>query len=88
MSVILRHEGGIYVPRVEARAVLPLPPLPDAQPVDVAHGDAIVELELLTIQGPPTVVASALDALGAHLDELVPVIGKLYNDHDEPQHGG
>ncbi|MFU8873270.1 hypothetical protein [Micromonospora sp. SL4-19] len=88
MSVILRHEGGIYVPMVEATAKMPLPPLPDSQRTDAGNGEPIEWLELLTVHGPPSVVASALDALGAHLDELVPLIGKLYDDHEEPQHGG
>ncbi|MEV4814980.1 hypothetical protein [Micromonospora tulbaghiae] len=88
MTAVVRIQDGLYVPMVEARAVLPLPALPDARPVDVAHGDGIHELELLTMRGPASVVASAVDALGAYLDELVPVIGKLYDDHEGPQHGG
>ncbi|MFR9780165.1 hypothetical protein ACL02O_29430 [Micromonospora sp. MS34] len=87
MTAILRNTDGLYTPRVEARAVLPLPPLPDGETVDVAHGDGIVELELLTMHGPPSVVASALDALAAHLDELIPMLGQLY-DESTPQHGG
>ncbi|MEU0156447.1 hypothetical protein [Micromonospora fulviviridis] len=88
MTAIVRIGEGVYTPMVEAKAVLPLPPLPDARPADVAHGDGIQELELLTVRGPASVVASAVDALGAYLDELVPVIGKLYDDHEGPQHGG
>jgi hypothetical protein len=41
-----------------------------------------------TIAGPASVVASALDALDEHLDDLIPVIGKFYDDHAEPTHGG
>ncbi|MFG3602550.1 hypothetical protein [Micromonospora chersina] len=87
MTAILRFQGGVYTPLVQAKAVLPLPPLPDGDPVDVAHGDGIVELELLTITGPPSVVASAVDALGAHLDELVPTLAQLYHE-STPQNGG
>ncbi|MFU8849483.1 hypothetical protein ACNAW0_00590 [Micromonospora sp. SL1-18] len=88
MTAIVRIQEGLYTPMVEAKAVLPLPPLPDVRPIDVAGGGEIVEMELLTVRGPASVVASAVDALGAYLDELVPVIGKLYDDHEGPQHGG
>ncbi|MGW3610636.1 hypothetical protein ACWD6N_12210 [Micromonospora sp. NPDC005163] len=80
--------GGVHVAMVEAKAVLPLPPLPDAELVDVAEGDRIQELELLRIWGPPAVVAAALDALGAHLEELIPEIGALYTHDAAPQDGG
>ncbi|SCG15563.1 hypothetical protein GA0070610_1797 [Micromonospora echinofusca] len=89
MSIVFRINDGLYIPQVTAKAVMPLPPLPgDGGAVDVAEGDEITELELLTITGPPTVVASAVDALAAHLEELVPKIAHLYNDHESPQHGG
>lgn len=85
MTAILRIGNGVYTPMVEAKAVVPLPP-PSGVMVDVDHD--VIELELLTIKGPPAVVASAVDALGAHLEEIVPIIGKLYHDQEQPQDGG
>lgn len=87
MTAIIRLGAGVYTPMVRATAVLPLPPFPDGETADVADREEITELELLNVWGPPSVVASALDALGAHLDELVPMIGALYNDHAQPQDG-
>jgi hypothetical protein len=89
MTTVLRSDDGLYVPQVTAKAVLPLPPLPDSGGVlDAVEGDEITELELLTITGPPSVVAHALHALDAHLEDLIPQLVSLYNDHQSPRHGG
>ncbi|NLU77817.1 hypothetical protein HCA58_05275 [Micromonospora sp. HNM0581] len=85
MATIVRLGNQLITPMVEAKAVLPLPLPPDAAP---AGDGEVIELELLTIQGPPSVVASALDALASHLDDLVPTIGTLYDDHRAEPNGG
>ncbi|MEH1014579.1 hypothetical protein V6U90_15895 [Micromonospora sp. CPCC 206060] len=85
-SVVLAVDGAVVVPLVTARAVLPLPPLPEHR---AAAGEAgvPVEVELLTVTGPAPVVGAAVSALGVHLEELIPKIARLYYDH-EPPHGG
>ncbi|TDB70191.1 hypothetical protein [Micromonospora sp. KC721] len=82
MAAIVKLGGRVVTPMVEAKAVLPLPP-----EVEPAGDGEVIELELLAIVGPPSVVASALDALAAHLDDLIPVIGKFYDDHAKPNGG-
>ncbi|MGI5151415.1 hypothetical protein ACQEVC_34465 [Plantactinospora sp. CA-294935] len=74
MSAVVRIGDELYVPVVTAGAHLPLPPLPDAD------SGQVMQLELMSITGPPRVVAAAAEALAAHLEELIPMITKLY-DH-------
>lgn len=80
MTTVLKFDDGQVLPPMKVSLSLPVPAADDDGRLE------LVDVELLTVCGPPFAVAAAVDAMAHHLDDLAPKLADQYNEYVRQSH--